>query len=689
MLHAKDRAAFRVACQNGHLEIAKWLWNVCSEQEQSAMLHAKDDGAFRLVCQNGHLEIAKWLWNVCPEQEQSAMLHAKDDFAFRVVCQNGYLEIAKWVWNVCPEQEQTAMLHVNNYRGAFLLACQNGHLEIAKWLWNVCPEQEQTAMLHVNNYRGGTFRIACEYGHLELAKWLWKVCPDQEQSTMLHAAYDCAFRRVCEKGHLEIAKWLWSICTDQERSTMLHADDDLAFRWACQNGHIEIAKWLLGLCKTAKEQKAMLHARGDYALWDACHYGHQKVAEWLFDLYETDVRLRICKRYKMIHLLWHKLNEFEQIKIFKDQDWLLKKIKSNKSIKDLEALISATQSADVKSDLQRLLYQFHFKTIINALHALNPSFDEYLNYIKGCKDHNKHHFLEWHMDFMVRTAIKAKKSDLLSKVLNALEPIDLIEEHKLAGWLSLAMQEGNTVFQNVCISAIWRKELYQLLEKDNNATYYDSLCAVIRVLFKHGISISVLMDRVIQDEQAGDEQWWCSIYQGVIINMLIEDPTSITHYKHLLESFCEHPLVRYDHEVGSNEDTKYQERCLTIITWFESEFQKAANNSSKWTKDELWRMFQRLSLGSGITMGDDPSSRISKLAIFKQNLKLEIDAKRAQDLDVCSVIDGAGFEEHSGYAPNSASTFFYQGKDKRQSPSCLADNQDQADKKQLRGCCMM
>ena len=32
-----------------------------------------------MACQNGHQEIAKWLWIVCPEQEQSEMLHACDD----------------------------------------------------------------------------------------------------------------------------------------------------------------------------------------------------------------------------------------------------------------------------------------------------------------------------------------------------------------------------------------------------------------------------------------------------------------------------------------------------------------------------------------------------------------------------------------------------------------------------------
>ena len=151
--------------------------------------------------------------------------------------------------------------------------------------------------------------------------------------------------------------------------------------------------------------------------------------------------------------------------------------------------------------------------------------------------------------------------------------MDLLEEYKLADWLSLAKQEGNTVFQDVYISAIWRKELYQILEKDNNAIYYESLGAVIRVLFLHGVSLSTLMQRVMHDKQAGCKEWWLSLFQGVIINMLTEDPNSINNYKRLLESFCDHPLVRYDNEAGI-EKTEYQERCLTIISWFELELQK-------------------------------------------------------------------------------------------------------------------
>ena len=608
------------------------------------MLHARDDWAFSIACAFGHLEIAKWLWAICPDQEQLTMLHAKDDLAFRVACENGHQKVAEWLWGECKTpEEQKAMLHVKD-RGAFRAACGNGHLNMAKWLWSICPEEEQSAMLHAKG--DNTFGLACQKGHIEIAKWLWKVCPEQEQSAMLHARNDGAFLVAYQNGHLELAKWLWKVCPEQEQS-------------------------------------AMLHARNDGAFLVVCHNGHQKVTEWLFDLYDTDVRLRLYKKHDNNGLLWSKLNEYEQIAMFNDQEWLISMVKKSKSTQDVQALISDDQNHEGKQALKTSLYMLNFIKIINSLNEMVPSYEVYHDYLKSCKTFNKNYFINHQLDEVVKIAIKAKNSDLLTNVLNGLEPTDLLREHKLEHWLSLAKQEGNTVFQDVYMSAVWRKELYQVLEKDNNATHYESLIAVVRVLLKHGIRLSALIERVMQDEQAGDEQWWFSIYQGVIINMLAEDTKSIKEYKCLIESFCKHPLVRCDHEVGSNEDTEYQERCLKIITWFESEFEKGTDNRSKWTKDELWMMFQQLSLGSGIIMGDDHFKCIIKLTRFKQ--QLETDVKRIQGaLDVCSVMDGVDFDIHSGYAPNSDSTSCDPGKDKRKTLLGPADNQDQAAKEQRR-----
>ena len=181
----------------------------------------------------------------------------------------------------------------------------------------------------------------------------------------------------------------------------------------------------------------------------------------------------------------------------------------------------------------------------------------------------------------------------------------------------------------------------------------------------------------MQDEQAGDQQWWNYLFQDVIINMLTEDPKSITSYQHLLESFCERPLVRYDIEAGSNEKTEYQERCLKIISWFESEFAKEADNLSLWPQEVLWKMLSQLCLGCGITFGDNHDDCIVKLLKFKK--KLETALKGSQSaLDVCLEMGGAG------YTSDLASASFYPREGKRKAPSGLEDNQDQSGKKQRR-----
>ena len=47
------------------------------------------------------------------------------------------------------------------------------------------------------------------------------------------------------------------------------------------------------------------------------------------------------------------------------------------------------------------------------------------------------------MGYLVRNAIRAKNV-VAKELLHGLEPTDLLEEYGLAGWLSLANQEGNT-----------------------------------------------------------------------------------------------------------------------------------------------------------------------------------------------------------------------------------------------------
>ena len=74
-IHSEYEVAFQLTCFNGHLEVAKWLFqlglssnlleapnNFGSDkiaENQRIDIHAQNEFAFRLACSNGHLEIAK------------------------------------------------------------------------------------------------------------------------------------------------------------------------------------------------------------------------------------------------------------------------------------------------------------------------------------------------------------------------------------------------------------------------------------------------------------------------------------------------------------------------------------------------------------------------------------------------------------------------------------------------------
>ena len=57
-----DEYAFLWSCENGHLEVAKWLVDLGMQKNFTPIdIHADDECAFRYSCKNGHLEVAKWL----------------------------------------------------------------------------------------------------------------------------------------------------------------------------------------------------------------------------------------------------------------------------------------------------------------------------------------------------------------------------------------------------------------------------------------------------------------------------------------------------------------------------------------------------------------------------------------------------------------------------------------------------
>lgn len=114
--------AFKYSCYNGHLETAKFLYDM---GKNKINIHENGEQIFRECCKKNRLEIIKFLFSI--DNKINVRVHNED--AFLSCCQNNYLELAKFLYSMDP----TIDIHVQNNK-AYKFVILNGPCEFFKWL---------------------------------------------------------------------------------------------------------------------------------------------------------------------------------------------------------------------------------------------------------------------------------------------------------------------------------------------------------------------------------------------------------------------------------------------------------------------------------------------------------------------------------------------------------------------------
>jgi ankyrin repeat protein len=141
--------------------------------------------AFRYACLNGHLHVAKWLLSIKPTINISAL----NEEVFRWSCSNGQLHVAQWLLSVKPD---IVISYFNEC--AFRWACNNNQLHVAQWLLSVKPD------INISVWNENAFRMACHYEDLRVAVWLLFIKPSidfREQNLKTKKNFGISFLLYC------------------------------------------------------------------------------------------------------------------------------------------------------------------------------------------------------------------------------------------------------------------------------------------------------------------------------------------------------------------------------------------------------------------------------------------------------------------------------------------------------------
>ena len=210
-ISANNNEAICLACQEGHLDMVKWLYQV------GADITYPNNWCLGICITKEYLDILKWI-----ESLSIIDINTNDYYYFKLSCSLGKLKAAQWFYSF-------ASSNIHDHFGyVFIYSCAENNIDIAQWLYSL-----DTIDIHAENDR--LFKYICQVGILDIAKWLYSL-----GSIDIHSDDDISFRLACMMNNIDLVKWLYSL-----GNINIRANKNEAFVRACDYQDVELAIWLL------------------------------------------------------------------------------------------------------------------------------------------------------------------------------------------------------------------------------------------------------------------------------------------------------------------------------------------------------------------------------------------------------------------------------------------------------------
>lgn len=195
-----NRYLFAYICGSKSLEMAQYVLEI----KPSIDIHMREDFAFKNACRNNHLDIAKWLFEM-----GGINIHMNKYELFSKACLSNQLDMVNWFIEVSHKSGERFDLADMRVDNLFTDVCKRKHMNIAQILVKLCEDHEYMINIHIND--DDAFCHACIMGELQMAKWLWELSKSKCSKTGRPYGHILRSMNTYMFSCNETRKWLESI----------------------------------------------------------------------------------------------------------------------------------------------------------------------------------------------------------------------------------------------------------------------------------------------------------------------------------------------------------------------------------------------------------------------------------------------------------------------------------------------